>query len=274
MLLLASACALFMIVLGVGCCSRGAGAASDPLGSVLKANKFTPYTPPRSSDFPGTVFLLAKTTDGITQEALLIPYDELFDLDDIALADVFDPEGEEVVLFNEYEGDVNFGGGASLDLLNVLIKGELAAKYKKNLRLSLGTPQIIHRMPLSRPVVLDGDLSEIAEKTLRIIRERDQLRSVFVVFETLTVDSLKAVVTVEQGFSASVIADEIKEVVDVGVEVDVGAAGQVVIRRDQPVMIGYKAAFFPDTLLSRDVSSEAAELMPITTAKMSQIKSE
>lgn len=244
-----------------GCRTESAG--TDRMAAVLREYKYTMYTPFRSEDLPGSIFVIAKDSQGKKTEFLVSSPATTFK---VPTASLYDPKGSPVKLFDSLNDSFKVSGSIGADFLSVLVGAKLAAEYAREIGISFDDTQIAHRLELAKLAEYQGQLQESVKKALRMYKDRGQLGSAFLVMETLQVTGMKVTVKLKSGVSAEVAAKKIQGVVDLNAKVEVADAGTLVITSQKPLLIGYKAMSFPESIVGTEVGmgplSERGTLSP------------
>jgi len=244
-------CSLSILVLGsVGCCTPEQ-LANSRLSQLLETNGYTLYTPFRSSDKPGTLFVMAKNHLGNYTEFTVSPCDGTFDIPGKI---IFDPQGEKVVWADDLKETFSFSGSVGVDLLKVGGTLGLSGKDVQTITMSFGPDAKKYVVPFSALTKNKDNLRDDVRKSLADLKEKGQLNQVYLVLEALEVSSVTIKVELTKEFVASADFKKLKAVADAKGEMKIDSTGSLTISSKDSTLIGYKARAFPDTILKTLVS--------------------
>ena len=239
---------LLIMIVSSGCSHQSVVQSS--LEKILEENQFTLYTPFRTKDFPATIFVLTANHKGHWTEITLSEFDRTFSVDSSRL---FDPKGQPVEFADELSDGFEFDIQLGLELVGLLVHPELGAKYTKKIVIRLGDPKLKHLMSLERLTDVRFDLRDSVSQTLKFIESKEQLENVYIVLETLMVGSLEIELDLKDEFRGKLSLEEIKKIAKLGVSVETNSDGIFTVKSSGPLIIGYKAMQFPDTILRDQV---------------------
>lgn len=265
-----SAFVLCLVALTACGCNDSQSEANRRICALLEANDFTMFTPFRTDDYPGTVFVQAKNHRGRSTEMTLSSFTETFS---VPPGRLFDPNGQEVSFVDELNEQFSGSAELDLDIVSVLLKPGMAGKYFSKFSVRFGDPKLVHRMTLARLADVRFDLSDEARQVLSDYKEMDQLKNVYIVVETVTVGSVEIELELKNELRGKTGLEEIKHLAKADVSAETISAGRFKLKIPRRVMIGYKAAAFPDTILRREVSElEPVELEMIRARDFNRMK--
>lgn len=240
------------------------------ISKILEGNDFTMFTPFRTDDYPGTVFVQAKNHKGRSTEMTISSFTETFSVPPWKL---FDPNGQEVSFVDELNEQFRGSAELDLDIISVLLKPGVATTYFSDFVVRFGDPKLVHRMTLARLADVRFDLSDQVRQALSELKEKDQLRNVYIVVETVTVGSVEIELELKNELRGKTGLEDIKNLVKADVSVQTESKGCFTIKSPHRIMIGYKAASFPDTILRREVSElEPLKLEMVRAKDFNRIK--
>jgi len=270
LVLIISAIAFFALVLG-GCASPDHAGKSE-LSRVLKGYGYTMYTPLRTQDLPGTVFVLGKTNKNRSAEMRVSKYDSTFT---VPASELFDPHGDPVQTFTQLDRTFSVGSKLAVDVLTYLVSGELSGTWAREIRMTWNDPKVLHTMDLATLAGLQGQISPNVRVALSDLRDLGLLRHIYLVIETIQVGGIELEIVLKDEFKASVTADKIKQAVNVAASVETMNNGRFLIRSETPLLLGYKAISFPGSILRNEVGVRPLSDYDVLTAEdMDRIKYE
>lgn len=242
--------ALVLTVIALGACQQPQRAGQNAIAKSLEGYGYSMYTPFRTSDLPGTIFVLSRNHKGKFTELAIANYKDTFKVPPSRL---FPQEGQVVETYDELRQQFSVGGDLGAELLTVLVRAEASGKWSRTMTMRFADPKKIYTMTLARLAAVQDQLDESVKIALRDIKDRGQLQSVYVVLEALQVAGLEIDLVVKDEFKADVTADNIKEALKVTAAVESKGDGAFTIKATQPMLLGYKAITFPDSILRTEV---------------------
>ncbi len=243
------------LVSGFSGCSAPTSMQTE-LARLLRDNHYTMYTPFRTEDRPATIFSIATDTEGRRTPLTLSSANRTFN-DRVNIESLY--QLKDTTIADKLTARRTFDTSIAVELLSVMINAELAVKYVEEISIDFGTPQRAWILPEERVTEMKNELRESVADTLRYHRDNGQLKNVFFVWETLEVESLRASAKLKKEFIGKLEAEEIELIAKAGFKIKSTSESTFEISFDSPMMIGYKAAWFPNTLLSNAVSESSVE---------------
>lgn len=252
----------------LGGCSAPTAVNSE-LSKLLEANDFTLYTPFRSEDGPGTIFVIAPNQRGQATEFTLSTPDRTFK-QSVNYQDLLRPQN--VALANELSRKRTFSTSAAAQLLSQVVDMELAGKYASEITITFGAQQRAHLLSQEVLTAHKSDINPTTIETLRFYKSKEQLDNVFFVFETLEVSSLRAVAKIKKEFSGMVSFEQLEPALKAGARLENVNAETFEVSFNSPMLIGYKAVSIPNTIISGAVSPEDVLYSRIETSVINRLK--
>lgn len=246
-------------------CAAPEEAIQDRLSSLLESHGYTAYTPFRTRDLPGSVFVLSRNHKGAWTEFAVSDYHATFD---VPPASLFDQDGQEVEFADQLTEEFVFDGSAGLDYAKWLVSAELAGKYARSISMRFSDPKRIHRMTLATLNENKGKLSKSTREVLAAQKEHGTLENAYLVVETLRVQGLSLVLHTGSESSVDVAVAALANGVGAKGRVSHQGGGRIEIRSDRPLVIGYKAIGFPDPLLRDLVSPASVDSLDLVDARL------
>jgi len=225
--------------------------ANDRLTELLATYGFVPFIPFKTTDFPGTLFALADGPTGVPTELTISGYQETFTVEPPWSNEV---PSQLVALMTELKQDQEVKGSAALSLLESLIHISAGSSTTATVSLRFVAPARVYRLSLSALAALRFELRDDVRAVLQQYKSQGQLDKVFVVLECLQVAGLEATVTVADQTTAEALANDAQSGAKVEAHVSKTGSGSFTVTSSTPLLIGYKAISFPDSILRDQVS--------------------
>jgi hypothetical protein len=248
---------------------REAG-GDNTLRLLLEAHGYALYTPFRSSDMPGSFFVIARDHFGHATELSLASTEQAFK---VAPARVYNPDGQIAGMIDNLGSEFSGSGSVGVSLASLLLDASIAADTVTRATITLVKPKKIYRLELAKLAELRDQLSEPLRKTLKEYRDSKQLQSVFVVVEVLQVSGLKLELVVESGVEAKATADKLSKALTANATLKVDDKNHVNIDLAAPMLIGYKAITVPTSLLDTAIATGTLSgYVEVTAEEMNGLK--
>ena len=101
------------------------------------------------------------------------------------------------------------------------------------------------------------------------------LDSTYLIIETIEIASLTATGTLKSGIAGEVTAEDLDPIAKAGAKVSYEGGSTYTITFDQPMLIGYKAARIPETILGTAVSATGqaeTDYVTVQASTLNQLK--
>jgi hypothetical protein len=246
-------------------------AMQSRLAKTMEGNGYTLYTPFRTTDYPGSMFVLAKNNKGRVTEFAVQTFDKTFD---VPKDQVFDPNGAaKVQWFDQLKDTFTFGSDIGLELASIAVDADFAGKYVQEVDIKFGDPKLRHFITLARLSELVPNLSKSTKDTLQYLESQGQLDNVYLVLETAQVDSLAINLHLKSEFAGKLKPAELQLLAKTSASVGAEHDGTVSLSFNTPLVIGYKAMAIPQTIVRTQVSApDLSQEKPIPAVEFTQLK--
>jgi RNAse (barnase) inhibitor barstar len=221
------------------------------LAQILENNGYTLYTPFRTTDYPGVLFILTKNHQGRVTEFTVAKVDETFT---VPREQLFDEKGDSVDWFSELKDTFDFSADAGLQLTG-LFDLKAGGNYVSSLDIQFKDPKLRHLISFKRLSELAPNLSTGVKNVLHDFKQKGQLDNVFLVLETVRVAGMKTTIHLKQGLSAEAGLKKLKEIANVNADLKIATGDSITLSSDNPLIIGYKAMIVPETFLATQISA-------------------
>jgi hypothetical protein len=248
----------------VGCTStRGLRQGSKMLDKTLAAQGYHLYRPFRSTDLPGTMFVLTKDHSGRRVEFTLAPWQDTFAAEP---EEVFPQAGQNVGSETKITSEQTLSGDLKMSFVEPYIKGALGYENVKNVKLNFGDDQKKHVLDFARLQNLRGKLKDNTRTAVEYFNSRGQLSSCYLIVETLQVGTMDVDVNLTSGFTAEAAADKLKQVAEASVKISTKNKDTLTMQITRPTLIGFKAIKLSDWFVSTATTPPPAEYIFLTPA--------
>jgi hypothetical protein len=225
-----------------------------PLISTLEDQGYATFTPFRTADGPGTVFVIAANEQGHPAEFTVVESSRLFK-DQVDINKLISPQTIAIADTITSSGEVDASAG--LSLLSLVVNAEAAAKYATHVSIEFGKPQRKLTLTPERLGANKGELRTSALDTLRFYKARGQLPQAYIVLEVVEVASLSVTATLKSEWIGKITAEKLSDSLTAQGTVNLTGDDAFTVSFASPMLIGYKAARIPETILAPSVSSHS-----------------
>lgn len=230
-------------------CNSGPKVLQTELAKILEAQGFALYTPFRSEDKPGTMFVFSPDHRGVWREFTVSVYSETFDAREDELFD----SGQRLEFLDEYRNGETLSASIGLELVSVLIHPELATKYAETVHIKLLDPKIHLRMTDNHLERLSSRLNSETRRSLDRRLRDGSIEHVYMVRETLQVAGIEAKVTLKSEFTGDLGLEKIKEIAKLNASVSKASETVISVVSKGPLLIGHKSITLPSSLVDPTV---------------------
>lgn len=233
-----------------GCNKTGPMVLQTELAEILEAQGFALYTPFRSDDKPGTIFVFSPDYRGVWREFTVSVYSDTFAAREDEL---FDKNGQQLEFLDEYTNGETLSASIGFELVSVLIHPELATKYAETVHVRLLDPKIHLRMTDNHLERLSSRLSSETRRSLDRRLRDGSIEHVYMVRETLQVAGIEAKVTLKSEFTGDLGLEKIQEIAKLNASVSKESETVISVVSKGPLLIGHKSITLPSSLVDPTV---------------------